>query len=109
MENEDITISKVEIDAENINITYDNGNIENLAIDIDTYRNMFAFWLDKMPPRDNDKYRNIMLSIVSLSQANADYEDEFNKLNKFFNNSNVEEVKIFLLYMRERKRLIETE
>jgi hypothetical protein len=111
MENENIAISNLEIDADNINIkiTYKNDIIENLAINADTYKRMYKMWLESAPPRFNDSFIEIMSSIISLSIADGYNKDELDKLSAFFNNSNVEKVKIFLLYMRERKKLIDTE
>lgn len=107
MENIGVSLYTVEIDDTNIKVTYENGNIENLAINIDTYKNMFNTWLKDLPPFISDKHKNEMRSIILVSTTNN--ENELVKLKEFFSISNSDNVKAFFTYMRERKALLNVE
>lgn len=107
MENIGVQISTLEIENDNIKITYENGSNEILVIDIDTCKNMYNIWLKDLPPFISDKYKSEMRSIILVSTSNN--VNEFNKLKAFFSVSNSENVEKFFIYMRERSALLNVE
>jgi hypothetical protein len=104
MENKDIPISTVEISDNNIIITYENSNIETLPINMETYKKMYEEWLKPLPPFISDKYKTIMRALILVSTTNN--TSELSKLSNFFTSANIENVKLFLTYMKGRVVLI---
>jgi hypothetical protein len=108
MENIGVSISNVEIvDNENVTITYENNNIETIPINLESYKKMFNAWLKDLPPFITDKHKSVMRSIILVSTTSN--ENEIGKLNDFFKVANINEVKAFLKYMRERRVIIPIE
>ena len=100
MENIENSIVSINIVDEEINILYDNDMTETLMINKDTYKKMRDNWLIDQPPFISDKYKkqmnNIILSVIQNKQMCTD------ELKSFFTQDNIEEVKNFLVYMRNR-------
>jgi len=100
MENIENSIVSINIVDEEINILYDNDMTETLMINKDTYKKMRDNWLIDQPPFISDKYKkqmnNIILSVIQNKQSCID------ELKSFFTQDNIEEVKNFLVYMRNR-------
>lgn len=100
MENIENSIVSINIVDEQINILYDNDMTETLMINKDTYKKMRDNWLIDQPPFISDKYKkqmnNIILSVIQNKQMCID------ELKSFFTQDNIEEVKNFLVYMRNR-------
>jgi hypothetical protein len=100
MENIENSIVSINIVDEEINILYDNDMTETLMINKDTYKKMRDNWLIDQPPFICDKYKkqmnNIILSVIQNKQMCID------ELKSFFTQDNIEEVKNFLVYMRNR-------
>jgi hypothetical protein len=100
MENIENSIVSINIVDEEINILYDNDMTETLMINKDTYKKMRDNWLIDQPPFISDKYKkqmnNIILSVIQNKQMCID------ELKSFFTQDNIEEVKNFLVYMRNR-------
>lgn len=101
MEQVGIEISNVVIDESNtIVISYVNNETERLPKTVETYKRLYADWLENDPPFISDIFKVQMRDII-LASINND-EVCINELENFFTNSNIEEVKRFLVYMRER-------
>jgi len=100
MEHENQAISYVSLDNNTINIEYDNGETENFPNNKETYVKMHNKWLSNQPPFISDIYkiqmRNIILATINNNQKCI------NELYTFFSPNNEEEVKKFLINMRNR-------
>jgi hypothetical protein len=101
MEQVGIEISNVVIDESNtIVISYINNETERLPKTVETYKRLYADWLEQDPPFISDIFKVQMRDIILASINNDSVCIE--ELDKFFSNSNIEEVKRFLVYMRDR-------
>ena len=101
MEQVGIDISNILIDDTNtIVITYINNQVERLPKTVDTYKKLYAEWLETDPPFISDIFKVQMRDII-LASINNDATC-ISDLETFFSNSNIEEVTRFIVYMRKR-------
>lgn len=105
MENLGNIITDVIIIDDNIFITYDNGSIETLPKTVDTYKRMYEMWLIDEPIFISDKFKQMLNNLILI---NSDIK-HIEKINDFFVESNIVNVKKFLIYMRGRKEYIAAE
>jgi hypothetical protein len=105
MENLSNTITDVVIDNDNIVITYDNAAIETLPRTYETYKAMYNIWMVNEPVFISDKFKPT-LNLLVLINSDRKHVD---KLNIFFVENNVENVKKFFIYMRGRKEYLAAE
>lgn len=102
MENLENAITDVIIIDDNIFITYDNGAIETLPKTVDTYKRMYEMWVKDEPVFISDKFKPMLNNLILINS-------NIKKINEFFVESNIENVKRFLIYMRGRKEYIAAE
>jgi len=100
MEHTDQTLVSVNIENQTINITYSNGESEILPVSRETYVKMHDKWLVDQPPFISDLYKIQMRNIILATINNN--ERCIEDLNFFFRDNNNDEVKKFLVYMRNR-------
>ena len=93
-------IVSLKIENEVISIVYDNGNVENLPVNKETYVKMHDDWLVSQPPFISDLYKIQMRNII-LATIN-DNQRCISDLNNFFSPGNDQEVRKFIEYMRKR-------
>uniref|UniRef100_A0A6C0J517 Uncharacterized protein n=1 Tax=viral metagenome TaxID=1070528 RepID=A0A6C0J517_9ZZZZ len=105
MENLSNTITDIVIDNDNIVITYDNAVTETLPRAYETYKAMYDMWMVNEPVFISDKFKPT-LNLLILINSDIKYVD---KLNVFFVENNVENVKKFFIYMRGRKEYLAKE
>lgn len=105
MENLGNIITDVAIVNDNIVITYDNEAIETLPKTVDTYKRMYETWVQDEPVFISDKFKQMLNNLILINNDIKNIE----KINEFFVESNIENVKKFLIYMRKRKEYIAAE
>jgi hypothetical protein len=105
MENLSNNITGVVIDNDNIVITYDNAVTETLPRTYETYKRMYDTWMLGEPVFISDKFKPT-LNLLVLINSDTKYVE---KINIFFVESNVENVKKFFIYMRGRKEYLAVE
>ena len=101
MEQVGIDISNIVIDDTNtIVITYLNNEVERLPKTVETYKKLYADWLENDPPFISDIFKVQMrdLILASINNDSSCIED----LENFFTNANIDEVTRFIVYMRKR-------
>lgn len=100
MEQDRQVITSVNLQNGIISVTYENGEVENLPNDRETYVAMYNKWLINQPPFISDLYkvqmRNIILATINNNQKCI------NDMCAYFSVGNEEEAKKFLTYMRNR-------
>jgi len=105
MENLTNTITDLIINDNNIIITYDNSSIEIIPITLESYKNMYNFWIINEPVFISDKFKSVLNLLILVNN-----DDKYvSKLNEFFNEGNVVNVKAFIIYMRGRKEYLAIE
>jgi hypothetical protein len=100
MEHPDQTLVTVTIENKEINITYSNGEIECLPVNRETYIKMHDEWLVDQPPFISDLYKIQMRNIILATINNN--ERCIEELDFYFRDNNNDEIKKFLVYMRNR-------
>jgi len=100
MENNDCIITSVDILNTDIRVHCDNGNIEIIPVNVESYVKMREEWLIQQPPFISDKYKLIMNNII-MSSILKD-QNAINELSLFFSVGNEEKIKNFFIYMRKR-------
>jgi hypothetical protein len=101
MENTGIEIKSVILQDNNIEVTYENGAVEILPNNLDTYKAFYNLWLKDNPPFISDVNKIMMRNIILASAVGNTDSKCINDLQEFFS-TNPENVKKFLTYMRKR-------
>ena len=102
MEEEGYDISHIDFNDNNIIINYITSKKEVLPNDITTYKKFYDKWLYNNEPRIIDLYKSQMINIVLASTHNSLRAIYY--LKKYFSNPNNDDVKMFLIYMRNREK-----
>lgn len=100
MEHPDQTLVTVNIENQVINIVYSNGETEYIPVNRESYMKMHEKWLVDQPPFISDLYKIQMRNIILATINNN--ERCIEDLDIFFRDHNNDEVKKFLVYMRNR-------
>jgi hypothetical protein len=100
MEQDKLAITSVTLQDGIISIAYENGEVENLPNNKETFAAMHNRWLVNQPPFISDLYkvqmRNIILATINNNQKCI------HDMCSYFSAGNEEEAKKFLTYMRNR-------
>jgi hypothetical protein len=101
MENSGVEIQNVVLKDSIIEVAYENGAIETLPNNLDTYKAFYNLWLKDNPPFISDIHKVIMRNIILASTLDNPDGKYIHELNMFFSND-PNMIKRFLTYMRKR-------